>query len=130
MNHHIVMYFKVKIQEYTLGRWDKGYYEILLDELKIMEKEMTNKNVPLPMKKIDGVSLPYYELTMSNGTLCDLNENRPRYTKVVYVCYSHGKNDIFSVKEISTCSYEVVILTPHLCKHPKYKVQETSEYLT
>lgn len=58
--------------------------------------------------------------------MCDLN-NEPRTTKVVYVCYIHGKNEIYSLKESSTCNYEVIILTPTLCAHPTFKPQETGE---
>lgn len=74
----------------------------------------------VPVKKIDGLNMPYLQVNMSDGTLCDLN-GKPRLTRVLYVCYSHGKNDIFSLKETSICEYEVVILSPLLCQHPKYK---------
>lgn len=63
---------------------------------------------------------------MVDGTLCDLN-NEHRVTKVHYVCYAHGKNEIYSLKETSSCNYEIVVLTPNLCLHPKYKIQETKE---
>lgn len=81
----------------------------------------------IPFKKIDGVNLPYYELLMDNGTLCELNQNKPRQTRVLYVCYVHGKHEILSLKETSTCQYEIVILSPLLCKHPKYKPRESGE---
>lgn len=117
---------KVRIQEYILGYWDKNYYkEVLLEEAKLEEKR--TKNSPAPVKKIDGTSFPYFEVLMSNGTRCELNQNRPRQTKVIYVCYIHGKHEVFSFKEISICVYEVVILSPLLCTHPKYKPQETGE---
>lgn len=118
---------KVKVQEFILGRWDKDNYEVLLNEQRLAEKENANKNKTIPVKKIDGVKLPYFEITMSNGTKCDLNRNKPRQTKVVYVCYIHGKHEIFSFKEIATCVYEAIILSPLLCVHPKYKPQETGE---
>lgn len=63
---------------------------------------------------------------MVDGTLCDLN-NEPRITRVLYVCYAHGKNEIYSLKETSSCNYEIVVLTPNLCLHPKYKIQETKD---
>jgi endoplasmic reticulum lectin 1 len=74
----------------------------------------------IPMKKIDGLNMPYLQVNMSDGTVCDLN-GKPRLTKVLYVCYSHGKHDIFSLKETSICEYEVIVLSPLLCQHPKYK---------
>lgn len=98
----------------------------LLNEEQTRNKE-ENKNLEIPHKKIEGVNLPYFEVVMGNGTLCDLNQNKPRETKVVYVCYIHGKHEVFSLKETSTCQYEIVILTPFLCSHPKYKPQESGE---
>jgi endoplasmic reticulum lectin 1 len=74
----------------------------------------------VPMKKVDGLSMPYLQVNMSDGTVCDVND-KPRLTKVLYVCYSHGKHDIFSLKETSICEYEVVVLSPLICQHPKYK---------
>lgn len=85
-----------------------------------------NKNEKLKYKKIDGLQLPYFEVDMIDGTLCDLN-NEPRLTRVLYVCYAHGKNEIYSLKETSSCNYEIVVLTPNLCLHPKYKIQETKD---
>lgn len=116
---------KVKLQEYILGQWDKTQLEVTVDALKMDDK--TKDTTPIPGKKIDGVTLPYFELTMGNGTLCDLTNNKPRQTKIIYVCQIHGKNNIYSLKETSTCQYEFVILSPFLCAHPKYKPQESGE---
>jgi len=115
---------KVKLQEYTLGRWDDKAYERSLFEAR--EAEM-DKNFQIPVKKIDNVNLPYVEILMGNGTLCDLNQNKPRQTRVLYVCYIHGKHEVYSLKETSTCQYEIVILSPLVCGHPKYKPKETGE---
>ena len=92
----------------------------------LRKKLETNKNEKLKYKKIDGLNLPYFEVEMADGTLCDLN-NEPRMTRVLYVCYAHGKNEIYSLKETSSCNYEIVVLTPNLCLHPKYKIQETKD---
>lgn len=116
---------KVKLQEYILGQWDKNQYQITLDNLKGMSEE--EKNAAAPTKKIDGVSLPYFEITMGNGTVCELNQNKPRETKVIYVCFVHGKHEIYSLKETSICQYEIVVLSPFLCSHHKYKPQDTGD---
>ncbi|XP_018327278.1 endoplasmic reticulum lectin 1 [Agrilus planipennis] len=113
---------KVKIQEYILGKWEKNQYSTLLEQQKNLEIDK------VPVKKVDGVSLPYFEITMGNGTLCELNQNKPRETKVLYLCYAHGKHEIYSLKEISTCVYEIIVLSPLLCAHPKYKPQESGEH--
>lgn len=114
---------KVKLQEYFLGRWEMDQ---LLNEVKKRENEMTDKSKHIPIKKIDGINLPYLEIEMGNGTLCDLN-NQPRSTKVLYVCYLHGKHEVYSLKETSTCQYEVIVLSPLLCSHPRYKPHDTGE---
>ncbi|GBP73555.1 Endoplasmic reticulum lectin 1 [Eumeta japonica] len=61
-----------------------------------------------------------------HGTTCDLN-GKPRVTRVQYVCYTHGKHEVYSFKEVSTCEYEVIVLSPLLCAHPQFKPQESSE---
>lgn len=119
---------KIKLQEYYLGRWNKGQYFQLLDDMKSVENGSSEKLRTVPVKKIDSVNLPYLELEMGNGTLCDLND-RPRSTKVLYVCYLHGKHEVYSLKETSTCNYEIIVLSPLLCVHPRYKPQDTGENL-
>lgn len=114
-----------KVQEYYLGKWDKSKTEKLRERLAQAEKH----NEKLKYKKIEGLMLPYVELEMSDGTLCDLNDNKPRTTKVLYVCFALGKNEVYSLKEVSTCNYEVVILSPGLCAHPNFKPQQVSENL-
>lgn len=117
---------KVKLQEYFLGRWDKQQYNKLLEEMKNKDMEVPEKLKNIPIKKIDGVNLPYLEIEMVNGTLCDLN-NEPRSSKVLYVCYMHGKHEVYSLKETSTCQYEIIVLSPLLCSHPRYKPQDSGE---
>lgn len=112
-----------KRQEYFLGKWDKQKTEKLREGLANAEKD----GEKLKFKKIDGLSLPYLEFEMTDGTLCDLINNQPRITKVLYVCYAPGKNEIYSLKEVSTCNYEVIILTPTLCTHPSFKPTITAE---
>uniref|UniRef100_A0A6B2E7J5 Endoplasmic reticulum lectin 1 n=1 Tax=Phlebotomus kandelakii TaxID=1109342 RepID=A0A6B2E7J5_9DIPT len=112
----------VKTQEYFLGRWD-WKNDALKEKLTQTEQE---NDEHLPYKKIDSLNLPYFELEMADGTICDIN-NEPRVTKVLYVCYAHGKNAIYSLKETSTCNYEIIILTPNLCSHPKFRPQETGD---
>ncbi|KAG8123074.1 putative Endoplasmic reticulum lectin 1 protein [Naja naja] len=52
---------------------------------------------------------------------CSLRQNLPRSSTVMYVCHPEAKHEILSVAEVTTCEYEVVILTPLLCSHPKYR---------
>uniref|UniRef100_A0A182LWM3 Endoplasmic reticulum lectin 1 n=1 Tax=Anopheles culicifacies TaxID=139723 RepID=A0A182LWM3_9DIPT len=111
-----------KLQEYFLGRWDQQK----TDALKAKYAQAESDKEQMKYKKIEGFNLPYLELEMDSGTICDLN-GEPRVTKVLYVCYRFGKNEVYSLKETSTCNYEVIILTAALCTHPKYKPQDTEE---
>lgn len=116
---------KVKTQEYYLGTFDK------LQELKLLaeysERERNpNRKAEIPVKKVDRINMPYVEIEMGDGTVCDLT-NKPRKVKVLYVCYQHGKHELFSLEEPSSCEYEVIVLSPGLCSHPDYKPQATGE---
>lgn len=77
--------------------------------------------VQVQTKNIEGQLTPYYSLEMGNGTPCELKRNQPRSTSVLYVCHPEAKNEILSVAEVTTCEYEMVVLTPLLCEHPKYR---------
>lgn len=115
---------KSKLQEYILGKWDEEEHKKLVKE----HLQSENENIQIPVKKIENVNLPYIEIYMGNGTICDLNNNKPREIRVLYVCYAHGKHDIYSLKETSTCQYEIIILSPLLCSHPKYKPKDSGEH--
>lgn len=112
----------IKMQEYFLGKWTKEK----TTELSEKFAEAAKNGEKFKTIRIDGVNLPYLEMEMSDGTMCDLN-GQPRLTNVQYVCYPHGKNEVYSLKETSTCNYEVVILTPTLCLHPAFNPKEASD---
>lgn len=115
----------LKLQEYFLGRYSKEMMAQLIKE-EAADKENDITRHP-PTKKVQTLSMPYYEINMVDGTLCDLN-GQPRRVKVLYMCYPTGKNEILSLKEISTCEYEVIVLTSILCTHPHFKPEEVSEH--
>ena len=64
--------------------------------------------------------MPYFSIKYTDGTMCDLTEI-PRTTTVMYVCFQEGRHTLYSIKEVLTCEYEIVILTNLLCEHPSYK---------
>ncbi|XP_012252600.2 endoplasmic reticulum lectin 1 isoform X2 [Athalia rosae] len=118
---------KVKVQEYYLGTFGKPQKEKLSAEYDEHAKN-PNRKAQIPVKKIDGINMPYVEMKMTDGTVCDLT-NKPRMIRVLYVCHQHGKHEVFSLKETSSCEYEAVVLSAFLCTHPDYKPQETGENL-
>ncbi|XP_006880982.1 PREDICTED: endoplasmic reticulum lectin 1 isoform X3 [Elephantulus edwardii] len=106
---------KVNIHEYYLGNM------LAKNLLSEKEHETEEKSKEIPTKNIEGQMTPYYPVGMGNGTPCSLKQNRPRSSTVMYICHPESKHEILSVAEVTTCEYEVVILTPLLCSHPKYR---------
>ncbi|KAJ3609865.1 hypothetical protein NHX12_021959 [Muraenolepis orangiensis] len=110
---------KISIQEYFLGimtEKEKG------DEAEEVSSE-TEKEVPT--RNIEGQFTPYFSVGMVNGTPCVLKQNQARATSVLYVCHPEAKHEILSIAEVTTCEYEVVILTPLLCAHPKFRFKSS-----
>ena len=96
----------VKMTEYTLGRY--GTDSLAKDIEHAREQFENSGRKKPPKKKIDTLTLPYYELTMTDGTVCDLN-GQPRMTRVNYVCYPAGKH------EVSLCTFQQLMpdFRPH-----------------
>ncbi|XP_072939191.1 endoplasmic reticulum lectin 1 isoform X2 [Epargyreus clarus] len=113
---------KVTTQEFFLGHWKTEKMAQLEADMKTAE-EMKE---PLKTTKMEGLSLPFVEMVMDDGTVCDLS-GKPRLTRVRYVCDVHGKHEVYSFKETATCEYEIIILSPFLCEHPRFKPKEVSE---
>lgn len=115
----------MKTQEYYLGTFDKLQELKLLAEYSQRDKRPSRK-ADIQVKRVDGINMPYVEIEMGDGTVCAVT-NKPRKIKVLYVCYLHGKHELFSLREPSSCEYEVVVLSPLLCAHPDYKPQDSGE---
>uniref|UniRef100_A0A673LR17 Endoplasmic reticulum lectin n=1 Tax=Sinocyclocheilus rhinocerous TaxID=307959 RepID=A0A673LR17_9TELE len=104
---------KISIQEYYLGTMKKGSAGWMFLKLSLCSQ--------VPTKNIEGQLTPYYPVEMGHGTECSLKQNNPRCTTVLYVCHPEAKHEILTIAEVTTCQYEVVVLTPLLCPHPKYR---------
>ncbi|XP_053568175.1 endoplasmic reticulum lectin 1 [Bombina bombina] len=111
---------KPDIQEYYLGNMMKKNSLAETGE-KQDESEKTEYLRDSHTKNIEGQITPYYPIEMGNGTPCSLKQDLPRSSTVMYICHPDAKHEILSVAEITTCEYEIVILTPLLCSHPKYR---------
>ncbi|KAH8358364.1 hypothetical protein KR200_010583 [Drosophila serrata] len=128
--HHVRQYHEeregknIKFQEYYLGKWGDDKTEMLS---KAWAAELKNGGKPkYKTLKIDNTRYPYFEMEFNDGTMCDIID-APRTTMVRYVCYPHGKDDIYSFKETSSCNYEAIILTSALCVIPAFHAEETKE---
>lgn len=56
----------------------------------------------------------YLVQKMEGGTICDLT-GKPRQVEVQFHCNPHVKDRIGYIKEMTTCSYLMVVYTPRLC---------------
>lgn len=56
----------------------------------------------------------YLSQKLSGGTTCDLT-GAPRRVEVQFHCYPQSTDKIGWIKEVSTCSYLMVVYTPKLC---------------
>ncbi|CAL9688026.1 unnamed protein product [Knipowitschia caucasica] len=110
---------QVSVQEYFLGNMEQKSQST--EKVEETKSKTSDDDTEVPTKNIEGQLTPYYSMDMGNGTPCSLNQNQPRSTSVLYVCHPEAKHEILSVAEVMTCEYEVVVLTPLLCDHPKYK---------
>ncbi|CAK8671906.1 endoplasmic reticulum lectin 1-like [Clavelina lepadiformis] len=110
----------VKSTEFFLGYFTNKIDKngLLIDPVMIPtnEGEVTRQ-------KINGVKTPYYAVNMTDGTPCDIKSGSGRRSKVIYVCGPGSRNEIISVSETSSCEYELVVLTPELCKNPLYNLK-------
>lgn len=57
------------MSEYFLGRYTEEQFDADEAKLKI---EMQEKSQRRQAKKLDGSDLPFFELVMKDGTICDL----------------------------------------------------------
>ncbi|KAF2636328.1 Pkinase-domain-containing protein [Massarina eburnea CBS 473.64] len=69
--------------------------------------------VDLPQLKTKGASR-YMVQKLSGGTECDLT-GKDRKIEVQYHCHPQATDRIAMIKEVSTCSYLMIIYTPRLC---------------
>ncbi|KFZ00651.1 hypothetical protein V501_10561, partial [Pseudogymnoascus sp. VKM F-4519 (FW-2642)] len=70
----------------------------------------------------------YLAQKMKSGTLCDLTM-RPREIEIQYHCLATGVDRVAWIKEVTTCSYLMVVHTPRLCKDVAFQPQTQAETL-
>ncbi|KAM8859871.1 endoplasmic reticulum lectin 1 [Spinachia spinachia] len=114
---------KISVQEYFLGNVAEKSPSTETD--KEEENVKSAADIEVPTKNIEGQLTPFFALEMGNGTPCVLKQNGARSTSVLYVCHPEAKHEILSIAEVTTCEYEVVVLTPLLCAHPKYRFKSS-----
>eukprot|EP00116_Pleurobrachia_bachei_P008388 sb/3468650/ len=86
--------------------------------------EMNEVEGSIPTINHAGALRPYYSVKYTEGTACDLLPGTKRETTVFYLCMPDFQTSIVSVKEKSTCAYEVIVYTSLLCSNKLYRVRE------
>lgn len=71
-----------------------------------------------------GALRPYFSVVYKGGTDCDLIPGFKRETTVYYMCMPDFQTSVVSVKEVSTCKYDIIIYTSLLCKNKLYRIKE------
>ncbi|XP_066934361.1 endoplasmic reticulum lectin 1-like [Clytia hemisphaerica] len=112
----------IKRDEYILGKMSNELLQELLKRASSDSSSNENKK-KIPTKKIEGQETPYYSMEMTDGTPCDIN-GEPRKSYVLYVCHLSANNEVISVKEMTTCEYEIIVLSSVLCANPAYIVKK------
>lgn len=125
--HEASVVLKAKQQQYFLGKYSMTEYDKTEAEFMAKIARYKSEGKKLPSVIVEGVSMPYIEFNYTGGTLCNLN-NRERVTRVLYVCSENSKHELHSVKEIYTCEYEAIVLSPILCLHQDFRVSQDKEH--
>jgi hypothetical protein len=100
-NKHILQFHQT-----NTGEPVKKEDRYLLGKVSRISSSLIQDNV------IDGVLQPTLIQIWEGGSTCDLN-GMSRNTKVEYICSPEER--IASIREVSTCSYSLILHTPRLC---------------
>ena len=57
----------------------------------------------------------------TDGTHCEILNGFQREITVYYACDETGNDNIASFEEISSCVYEMIVVTKWICSHPAYR---------
>lgn len=112
-------------QEYYLGKLEANQIEAHAEEYEKQMLELDRKGLSRPTILINGNHKPYVQFNMTGGTKCDLTK-QSRVARIIYVCNEEPKHELYSIKEISTCEYEAIVLSPLLCQHKDFKIEAST----
>lgn len=119
--HEETTKYKSKItQEYVLGNFEEDQIEEHNLEYEKKKAELDRTGSTRPTILVNNHYKPYVMLNMTGGTKCDLTK-KPRMSRIIYVCNEEQKHELYSLKEVATCEYEAIVLSPLLCQHKDFK---------
>uniref|UniRef100_A0A183BV31 Endoplasmic reticulum lectin 1 n=1 Tax=Globodera pallida TaxID=36090 RepID=A0A183BV31_GLOPA len=118
------------VLQYHEDKESKQRTEYFLGNFVAKNAEVEAKNfdqLSPPTRKLGDDRLAYYPVTYTHGTVCDLT-GKPRQVTVLYVCDEEGRQNIHSINEISSCHYELIVLSSEICAHPSFQRPPAKEY--
>jgi hypothetical protein len=105
-----------RVPSYVLGSfqgYEPRYKHIDGQQVDQNTLEATAKAGDLVHMQSKG-DMRYLVQKLDHGTMCDLT-GRPRKIEVQFHCHPQSDDRIGFIKEVSTCSYLMIIYTPRLC---------------
>jgi len=101
-----------------------GYFDPSKQEPDYFKKN-DNEMIPnVHWRTLGGQRVPMFAVKYTDGTPCDILANIPRETTVFYACEENGNDNIVGFEEISSCVYEIVVVSKWVCSHPAYSMPE------
>lgn len=106
---------------YVLGKF-RGDDENKKQEAAVSRQKLTTEAVVRESRGDSRYLVQYLE----DGTICDLT-GRPRRIEVQFHCHPQSTDHIGWIKEVTTCSYLMVIHTPRLCNDVAFQPPRQDE---
>ncbi|KAI9746087.1 MAG: Protein OS-9 [Claussenomyces sp. TS43310] len=116
-----------KTTQYILGRV-RDNVEVKEDDFGNQVEVHSGTKHPVPPHteiQVNGDSR-YLVQRMKGGTICDLT-GKPRHIEIQYHCSPQASDRIGWIREVTTCSYLMVIYTPRLCNDVAFQPPKESK---
>ena len=114
--YHVESNAKISV-DYSLGKFNEA----------LTNKTRDDENETEIMKREASVGIPataFHVHHFTGGTECDIGSLETRKTEVQFVCAEDGQNTFLSIKEPTTCSYNLQFATPLLCSHEAFVTKD------
>lgn len=105
-------------ESYFLGHFNQEIQEP--DYQKIYSGIKPN----IQWRTLDGKLVATYPVKYTDGTKCEVLPDMSREITILYACSANGNDNIVTFEEISSCVYEMIVLTKSICSHPSYRSME------
>ncbi|CAF0889850.1 unnamed protein product [Brachionus calyciflorus] len=105
--------------EYFLGYFDSNKQKP--DYLR----QSDDRFVPnISWKNLNGEKIPTYAVKYTDGTPCEILKDAKREITIFYACEEFGNDNIIAFEEISSCNYEMIVVSKWICSNLAYKIPE------